>query len=73
MSSADRILWLEVPALDHRAFEPLRRRYPDLVLIPAGVVIPLAGRVPEEVLAACCAEGLPVRGSLVKEGGIGAG
>ena len=65
MPGTERILWLVGAASDRWPFEPLKRLYPDLVITPVGAAVPLTGRAPEEVLAACCAAGLRVRGSRV--------
>jgi hypothetical protein len=43
--------------------ERLRGVFPDLQVSMGTVVVPLATRTPEEVLARCVAEELPVRGS----------
>jgi hypothetical protein len=43
--------------------ERLRGVFPDLQVTMGGVVVPLARRTPEEVLARCVAERLPVKGS----------
>ena len=62
----ERILHLESPHPGRGVFEPLLRRYPDLVVTGSGAVVPLEDRAPEEVLAACLAEGVPVEGSQVR-------
>jgi len=46
-------------------FAPLKARFPGARLTPVGVEVPLDFQGPEEILAACCAERLPVRGSVV--------
>ena len=43
--------------------ERLRGVFPDLQVTMGGVVVPLPRRTPEEVLARCVAERLPVKGS----------
>ena len=46
--------------------ERLRGVFPDLQVTMGTVVVPLATRTPEEVLARCVAEELPVKGSCLR-------
>ena len=65
MSRICRVLRLQGSGQDLAPFEPLKTRFPDARFTPVGIEIPLDSQEPEEVLAICCAEKLPVRGSLV--------
>ena len=65
MSPACRVLRLQGSSSDLVTFEPLKARFPGARLTPLGIEVPLDFQGPEEVLAACCAERLPVRASVV--------
>jgi hypothetical protein len=65
MSGTRRVLRLQGSSSDLVTFEPLKARFPGARLTPVGVEVPLDSQGPEEILAACCAERLPVRGSVV--------
>ena len=65
MSRTCRVLRLQGSGSDLVTFAPLKARFPGARLTPVGVEVPLDFQGPEEILAACCAERLPVRGSVV--------
>jgi len=65
MSRTCRVLRLQGSASDIVTFEPLKARFPGARLTPVGVDVPLDSQGPEEILAACCAEGVRVLGSVV--------
>ncbi|MEP6571392.1 MAG: hypothetical protein ABJD11_01810 [Gemmatimonadota bacterium] len=58
-------LYLVTPRADARVLESLRKHYPALRILNGGAEVPLDGCAPEEVLSACRAVGLTVRGSRV--------
>ncbi len=66
MSRPESVLDLLLKVGDRRVLERLRFRYPGLRVTTAGAEIPLGDGTPEEVLAACRAEGIRICRSLVK-------
>jgi len=65
MSRTCRVLRLQGSGFDLVTFEPLKTWFPGARLTPVGVEVPLDSQGPEEILAACCAEGVTVRASVV--------
>jgi len=59
------VLRLQGSGFDLVTFEPLKTWFPGARLTPVGVEVPLDSQGPEEILAACCAEGVTVLASVV--------
>ena len=66
-----RVFRLICPRVDLRVFERLVPDLPAATLIPEGIEVPLEHHRPEEILAACRARGVAVRGSVVADAPAG--
>jgi hypothetical protein len=68
MAENGRVRNLLLVAGDRLVYERLRSRYPELRVTEEGAEIPLDDSTPEEVLAVCGAEKVPVRHSAIRSG-----